>query len=105
MQVLGSFAQAEIRAELGSLLGHFGGQLLGEDLGKAGHVVNVLLGIKRGELAAEVVKAVDNSNRHAAQSGIERSKEAHRPAANNRDVNSLHGEVRGYRAGRCKLST
>ena len=75
--------------ELRRLLGERAHQVLGEDLGKAGDVEDVFLGVERGELAAELRQRVDEARRRAAHSSVEEAEDPGRPPADDRDVSYL----------------
>src|SRR5205823_11281532 len=64
-------------------------QILGEHLRYAGDVEDVLLGIKRRELAAGVGECVDDLRRYSAHARIKKSKESRRPSAEDRNVFDL----------------
>ena len=68
-----------------------GDQVLGQHARKAPHIVDILLGIERGELAAQLGQRVNDLGAHLAQPGVERPKEARGAAANNSEVVEIHG--------------
>ena len=72
--------------ELARLLGQRLHEILRQHLRKAGDVEDVLLGIQRGELAAELRQRVDDLRRRSSHAGVERSEDARRAAADDRDV-------------------
>jgi hypothetical protein len=82
-------AKMGARAELETLGHHVPHQVLGEHLGEAGDVEDVLLRIEREELAAESGKGIDDAGGSAAHAGIKRREQAGGPAADDRDVLDL----------------
>src|SRR5207244_2706473 len=64
-------------------------QVLGQDLGKAGHIVDELLRVERGELAAELLQAVHDLGGHLPHASVERAEEARRTATDDRNVENL----------------
>ncbi len=89
-----------VGAELERLRGHVPHQVLGQHLGKARDVEDVLLRVERHELAAKRRQGVDDAGRGAAHPRIERREEAGRSSADNRDVLELvlrhcHSHARG----------
>ena len=75
--------QADRRRKARSLNDHLGGQVAGQDFGKARHVVDVFFGIEGGQLAAEFGQAVNDLGLHLAHSGIECAEQTDRAAADN----------------------
>ena len=80
------FFQADRRLKLHRLLDQVVDEVLGLDLRKAGHIVDVLLGIQRRKLPAELRHAFENFDGALPHAGIERRKEPRRPTADDRDV-------------------
>src|SRR5207249_1381258 len=103
--------------ELERLLGHPLHEVLGEHLGEAGDVEDVLLGIERRELPAHLVEVVDQAAGRAAHPGVEGGEQARRAGADYGDIfDVLHwgerngtsgekGEGRGERGRRMKIYT
>src|SRR5207302_4659863 len=88
------FSENHLRAVLEALLGTELDELLPEDLRMPGNVVDVLLGIRRRDLTAELLQALDDPDRCIAMPRVVRGGEPHGAGAENRDVNqavSVHG--------------
>src|SRR5687768_9974943 len=68
-QLLHLLLEADVGTELFTLLDEIVREVAGEDAGEAADVVDVLLGVERGELTAELGKRVDNATGDAAESG------------------------------------
>src|SRR5438046_763526 len=98
LQARHGLAQVDPRLPLQRLLGKAPHQVLGEDLGDARDVEDVLLGVERGQLAARLIERVDQAERGPAHPGIEARKEAGGAGADDGDIfDVLHG---GERNGR-----
>ena len=85
-QRLHLLAEQHLGAVLEPLLGAELDQLRAEDLRVAGDVVDVLLRVDRGDLAAELLEALDDSNRGIAMAGVVRSRQARRACSEDGDV-------------------
>src|SRR6185436_7420961 len=62
------------------------GQAVAGDVGDAGNVVDRLLGIELGALAADLVEDVDEMRLDVEQAELEHGEEPHRPRADNENV-------------------
>src|SRR5207244_3999375 len=82
-------SQMDGRLELERLLRHPLHQGLRQDLGEAGDVEDVLLGIERRELPAHLVEVVDQAATRAAHAGVKGGKQACRAGADDRDIFDL----------------
>jgi len=65
---------------------HLAGEVARQNLGEAGHVIDILFGIESGELAAEFGEAVDDFAAHTTHSGIKGTKQTHRPSTDDSDI-------------------
>jgi hypothetical protein len=74
---------------LDRLLAQLVDEVLRDDPRVAGHVVDPLLGVERGELTAEVRQRVDDLRAGLAHARPEGGDQAHRPGADDRDVADL----------------
>src|SRR6266540_3567661 len=75
-------------------------RLFAEDLWVARDVVDVLFGIRRGDLPAELLEALDDANRRVAMTRVVSRREARRPRAEDRDVDeAVVGHGRKSSAG------
>ena len=81
-------------AVLESLLDAEVDELLAEDLRMSRHVVDVLLGIRRGDLAAELLEALDDAHGPVAVARVVGGSQAGRARAENRDVDDALGAHR-----------
>jgi hypothetical protein len=79
-------AEIELRLERLDLLEQPIGQLLTGADRKAGDVVDGLLGIKLGALAAGPVENIDNMRLQPREAELENSKEPDRPSSNNNNI-------------------
>ena len=79
-------------------------QVSGEHLRMAGDVEDPLLGIERGQLAAELGQRVDHPRGCLAHAGPERRAHPDRAGADHRDVADLVEVVRELRRDRCRSS-
>ena len=88
--------EPDLAAELQRLLGEPLDQVLGEHLGEARDVEDVLLGIERHELAAQRRQRVHQAAGCPAHAGIEGAEQPGRAAADDRDVGevSARGEYK-----------
>ena len=80
------FAEMDVGAELQSLFYAKVDELLTEDLRMARDVINMLLGIDGGDLAAELAEALDDADRRVSVARVVGGREPHRPGADDRDV-------------------
>ena len=71
---------------LHGLIGERSDQIFGQDLGKSGHVVDVFLGIQRGQLAAELGQRVDDLGLHLPHARVEGPEQARGSAADDRQI-------------------
>src|SRR5687767_6194614 len=97
------FAEADSGIVLQGLLDEPVGEVLGEDLWKAGDVVNVLFGIQGRELPAEDFERVNELDAHLPQARVESSEESGGPGSNDREIDdgrSLLSLLRGLNASR-----
>ena len=78
--------EVEGRGERRNLLLQIVDQLLAGDDGKAGNVVDRLLRIKLGALAADLRQNVDDMRLHVEQAEFEHGEQADRPGADDGDV-------------------
>jgi hypothetical protein len=78
--------EAHRRLETHRLAYHRVREVFRQHFGEAWHIVHILFGIQRGELPTEFGQAVDDFCAHPAQPRIKRAEQAHRTAADNRDV-------------------
>jgi hypothetical protein len=78
--------EADDRVVLHGLIDEVAREVLGQDPGEAGDVVDVLLRVERGELAAEDLERVDELDGHLPHAGVKRGEEAGRAAADDEDV-------------------
>ena len=62
------------------------GQAVAGDVGNAGNVVDRLLGIELGALAADLVEDVDEVRLDVEQAELEHGEQPHRPRADNENV-------------------
>ena len=83
------------RAELARLRGELDHQVLRENLREATDVEDVLLGIQRFQLSAELGQRVDDARGGAAHAGVELGEQSRRPAADDGEVCDLVSYVRG----------
>ena len=99
LERLDGLAQQRLGAVLQPLLDHAVDVLLAVDLREAGDVEDVLLGVDRGDLAAELLEALDDAAARLAMAGVVRGREARGPGADDRDVD--HGVLthRGQASG------
>src|SRR5262245_26806591 len=79
-------AKEDVGAELESLLGAEVDEGLTLDLRMARDVVDVLLRVDRGDLAAELLEALEDADGRLAMAGVVGSREADGPGADDRDV-------------------
>jgi hypothetical protein len=79
-------AQVHRGAPLEALLGAELDEVAAEDLRVAGDVVDVLLGVDRRHLAAELLDRVDDADGRVAVAGVVRGGEPRRARAEDRDV-------------------
>ena len=84
-------------AVLQPLLDHAVDVLLAADLREAGDVEDVLLGVDGGDLAAELLEALDDAAARLAMAGVVGGGEARGPGADDRDVD--HGVLTHRGAG------
>ena len=84
-------AQVHVATELRRLLGELPHEVLGQHLREAGHVEDVLLGIERRELSAQLRQRVDDPRRGAAHPRVELREDPRRPAADDREVLEVVG--------------
>jgi hypothetical protein len=85
-------SQMHRRLELERLIGHALHEIFGENLGKAGHVEDVLLRVQRRELAAELIEVVDEPAGRAAHPGVERAEQPRGTGTDDGDIfHVLHG--------------
>jgi hypothetical protein len=89
-ELLGPLAEAIDGMKGLNLFDHPLDQVLGQDLGIACDIVDVLLGIECGQLASRLGKRIDQPDGEVAQTQIEGSKEANRPRADHDDVGPGH---------------
>jgi hypothetical protein len=90
-----------LRPVLQALLGAELDELRAEDLRVTGDVVDVLLGVDRRHLAAELLEALDHPHRRVAVTGVVGSRETGRARAQDGDVDdavSAQGAVSLVRA-------
>ena len=80
------FVEMDVGAELEPLLDAEVDEILAPDLRVAGDVVDVLLGIDRGDLAAELAEALDDANGRVAMARVVGGREADRACADDGDV-------------------
>src|SRR5207247_7428446 len=73
-------AEVDRRLPLQPLLGHSLHEVLGEDLGEARDVEDVLLRVERRELAADLIEVVDQAARGPAHPGVEGTEQSRRDA-------------------------
>ena len=96
--------EPDICAELESLLDHAVPEVAREDAWQAAHVVDVLLGVQRHQLPAQLRQRIDDARSDAAHAGVECGEQAGRPAADDRDVACFrgHGHIgtKDFRRGR-----
>ncbi len=89
-------AETDVGAVLEPLLGAHVDELLAEDLGKARDVVDVLLRIGRGHLAADLLERLDDPHGPVAVAEVVRGGEAHGARPENGHVDDAvrvsHGE-------------
>ena len=79
-------AQQKVGAVLEALLGAEVDERLALDLRMAGDVVDVLLGIDRRDLAAELLEAFEDADGRLAMPGVVGGREPDGPGADDRDV-------------------
>ena len=84
-------AQPDVRRVLQRLVGELVDQRLAVDLGEAGDVEDVLLGIDRADLAAELLERLDDPYRRVAMPAVVRGGKTRRATPDHRDVNDLVG--------------
>ena len=89
LEVLDLLPEVDVGSELEALLDAEVDERLALDLRVPGDVVDVLLGIDGGDLAAELSEALDDPHGAVAVPAVVRRSEAHRPAADDRDVDDL----------------
>ncbi len=85
-QIEDLLAETHIRLVAHRLLIHLLDQILGEDLRKAGNIVDVLFRVDGGQCAAWFFQGVDDQGTSLAHSRIEGREQAGRASANDRDV-------------------
>src|SRR6185503_4443669 len=78
--------EMEGRVERLDLLHQGVGEAVAGDVGNAGNVVDRLLGIELGALAADLVEDVDKVRLDVEQAELEHGEEPHRPRADNENV-------------------
>ncbi len=105
LERLDGLAEQRLGAVLQPLLGHAVDVLLAVDLREARDVEDVLLGVDRRDLAAELLEALDDAAARLAMAGVVRRREARGPGADDRDVD--HGVLthRGQASGLRVLAT
>src|SRR5438067_4291957 len=86
---LDHLAQAHLGVVLAGLLDQLVDQLLAVHLGEAGDVEDVLLGVDRGNLAAELLEALDDPDAGIAMAAVVGGGKAGRAAADDGDVGDL----------------
>ena len=69
-------------------------KVLAEDLRVPRHVIDVLLRVDRGHLAAQLAKALDDPHRGVAMAGVVRGSKAHWACADDRDVGDAFAHAR-----------
>src|SRR5262249_31274266 len=79
-------AEVDVGAVLEALLGAAVDEVLGQDLRVAGDVVDVLLRVDRGDLAAELFQALDDADGSVAMARVVRGGETGRAGAEDGDV-------------------
>ena len=104
LERLDGLAEQRLGAVLQALLDHAVDVLLAVDLREARDVEDVLLGIDRRDLAAELLEALDDAAARLAMAGVVRGREARGPGADDRDVDhgvlTHRGQASGSRRGR-----
>src|SRR5919109_2347335 len=87
--------EMDVGAELQALLDAEVDELLAENLRVAGDVVDVLLGIDRRHLAAELSEALDDADRSVTVAGVVRDGQTHGAGPDDRDITDsvLHGSA------------
>jgi hypothetical protein len=83
---LGALLKAHRRLETHRLANHRLREVFRQHFREAWHVVHILFRVQRSELPTEFGQAVDDFCAHPAQPRIKRAEQAHRTAADNRDV-------------------
>jgi hypothetical protein len=86
---LGGFLQAGDGAGGEALFDGAADVVLGQDLGEAGDVVDVLFGVDGDELAAQFGEGVDDLGFEAAHAGVEGGKQPDRPPTDDRRVEDV----------------
>ena len=81
--------EVRLEVELSRLLDQRVNQILGQNPGESADVEDVLLGVKRRELPAQLRQGVDDLGRRAAHPGIKRGEQPGWTAANDGDVGHL----------------
>jgi len=84
----GDHALVEVhrRPKLRGLLSERLNQVFGQNLRESGDVEDVLLGVKRRELAAKLRQRIDDLRAHAPHASIKPCEKTGRPAADDRDI-------------------
>jgi len=88
------FVEPDLAAELERLFGHPLDQVLGQDSGKTGDVEDELLGVERGELAAQRRERIDDPAGGAPHTGVERAEQPGGATADDGDVSEGIGHDR-----------
>ena len=89
LKVLDLLVEEDLGSELEPLLRAEVDERLGPDLGMAGDVVDVLLRVDRGGLAAELAEALDDADGGVTMPRVVRRREADGACADDRDVDDV----------------
>jgi hypothetical protein len=85
------------------LFNEFRREIFRQDLGEAGDVVDIFLGIEGGELSAKHVEGVDQLDRHSPKAGVEGREKACGAGANDRKIDGGLWGWFGHDLDDCKL--